>query len=130
MFFITPHILQNDLETIPDLGPKIRCIVVDEAHKALGKQANCEVIRKLKEVNTNFRVLALSATPGSNFKNVTDVIANLLISHIECRTDESPDVAPYVFSRKLETIVVPLGGMLQHIKDGYIKVYNGIECIF
>lgn len=110
------------METIPDLGPKIRCVVIDEAHKALGRQANCEVIRKLKEVNTNFRVLALSATPGSNFKNITEVISNLLISHIECRTDESIDVAPYVFNRQLETVVVPLGGMLQNIKEQYLQV--------
>lgn len=124
VFFITPHILQNDLDTIPDLGGKIRCVVVDEAHKALGKQANCEVIRKLQEVQENFRVLALSATPGSNFKNVTEVISNLLIANIECRTEESVDVAPYVFSRVLDTVVVPLGGILQHIKEEYLRILD------
>lgn len=73
VFFITPQILQNDIDTVLDLAPQIRCIVVDEAHKSLGKHANCEAIKKIYNINKNFRVLALSATPGSNVNSVRDV---------------------------------------------------------
>lgn len=45
---------------------------------------------------------------------------NLLISHIEIRTDESEDVVPYIFQRSLETVVVPIGDMLKEIREQYI----------
>lgn len=73
MFFITPQILQNDLERIADVGAKIRCLVFDEAHKARGKHAYCEVVRKLMTTNKYFRILALSATPGASISDVLEV---------------------------------------------------------
>jgi superfamily II DNA or RNA helicase len=41
------------------------CVVVDEAHKAQGDYAYCAVIKQLAAATRHFRVLALSATPGS-----------------------------------------------------------------
>lgn len=73
MFFITPQILQNDLDKIDNLASKIKCIVFDEAHKARGNHAYCEVIRKLRKNNRHFRVLALSATPGGSINDVLEV---------------------------------------------------------
>lgn len=46
---------------------------------------------------------------------------NLLISHIEFRTDESDDVIPYVFQRSLEPIVVPIDDKLKEIREQYIS---------
>ncbi|XP_056638705.1 Fanconi anemia group M protein isoform X1 [Diorhabda sublineata] len=122
VFFVTPQILQNDLDKFESLGPKIKCLVFDEAHRARGNHAYCEVIRKLSNSNKFFRVLALSATPGGTIGDVLEVVQNLLISHLEFRTEESLDVRSYVFQRNLTTVVVPLGGKLQEIKDSYMKV--------
>ncbi|CAH1126723.1 unnamed protein product [Ceutorhynchus assimilis] len=123
IFFVTPQVLQNDLEKVAQLGPKIKCLVFDEAHKARGNHAYCQVIRKLLSNNhKNFRVLALSATPGSRVNDVSEVIHNLLISHLEFRTEESVDVKPYVFERSLETIVVPLSDKLIEIKEEYLRI--------
>lgn len=47
---------------------------------------------------------------------------NLLISHLEFRTEESVDVRPYVFQRSLETVVVQLDEKLVEIKEEYMKV--------
>ena len=41
------------------------CVVVDEAHKAQGEYAYCAVIKQLAAATRHFRVLALTATPGS-----------------------------------------------------------------
>ncbi|KAI4469149.1 fanconi anemia group m fancm family member [Holotrichia oblita] len=122
VFFITPQVLQNDINTVPELGKQIKCIVIDEAHKAKGNHAYCEVLRQITECNKHFRVLALSATPGSTITDVTEIINNLLISHLEIRTDDSPDVAPYVFERRLEKVVVPLGEKLQSVKADYLQI--------
>ena len=53
---------------------------------------------------------------------VQQVIANLMISHIELRTEESSDIKPYSHERKVEKIVVPLGDELTNVKKKYVKV--------
>lgn len=43
VFFLTPQVMVNDLsrETCPAL--QVKCVVIDEAHKALGNHAYCQV---------------------------------------------------------------------------------------
>jgi len=72
-------VLQNDLENVAQLGEKIKCLVFDEAHRAKGNHAYCQVIRKLTAGGHQyFRVLALSATPGCNVNDVIEVTVDLL----------------------------------------------------
>ena len=42
-----------------------------------------------------FRVLALSATPGTDIQAVRAMLQNLKISKIELRNEESPDIVKY-----------------------------------
>lgn len=86
--------------------------MVDEAHKARGKYAYAEVIRLVGNTNANFRVLALSATPGRSVDDVAEVIRNLLISQIEVRSEKSPDVVPYTHNKRIQTVVVKLDNEL------------------
>lgn len=86
----------------------IRLVVVDEAHKAKGNYAYCGVIKAIKAVNSKFRVVALSATPGKQV-DVIEIIQNLLIAKIETRTENSPDVRNYVYEKKIEIERIPLG---------------------
>lgn len=72
--------LQNDLENVAQLGEKIKCLVFDEAHRAKGNHAYCQVIRKLTAGGHQyFRVLALSATPGCNVNDVIEVTVYLFV---------------------------------------------------
>lgn len=73
VFFVTAQVLSNDLDRIADLGPSIKCLIFDEAHRAKGNYAYCLVIRKLLSKTKYFRVLALSATPGNNIADVEEV---------------------------------------------------------
>ena len=50
------------------------------------------------------------------------VLTNLLISHIEIRTEESIDIKQYSHERKVDKIVVPLGEELTKVKEKYIHV--------
>ncbi len=77
------------------------------------------MIRELNRLNPHFRVLALSATPGSDSKAVQQVVSNLHVSHIEIRTEESLDVQPYTHRRTKETIVCPLGPAILHIQKQF-----------
>ncbi|GIX77740.1 fanconi anemia group M protein homolog [Caerostris extrusa] len=50
------------------------------------------------------------------------VMSNLLISHVELRTEDSDDVRPYTHVKNIEKIVVPLGEKLLAIKSKFLDV--------
>lgn len=54
------------------------------------------------------RILALSATPGSDMKAVQQVVRNLHIACIEARDDADPDIRKYTHDRKVDVVTVPL----------------------
>lgn len=43
VYFLTPQVLTNDLSRGSCPAPLVRCLVIDEAHKALGNHAYCQV---------------------------------------------------------------------------------------
>ena len=43
VFFVTPQVINNDLTRGVCPATEIKCLVVDEAHKALGNHAYCQV---------------------------------------------------------------------------------------
>ncbi|KFP21016.1 Fanconi anemia group M protein, partial [Egretta garzetta] len=122
VFFLTPQIMVNDLSRGTCPAVEIKCLVIDEAHKALGNHAYCQVVRELSKYTNQFRILALSATPGSDTKAVQQVISNLLIAQIELCAEDSPEIQPYSHERQVEKIVVPLGEELVEIQNTYIRV--------
>jgi ERCC4-related helicase len=44
---------------------KITCVIVDECHRAVGKNDAVSAISKMRADQCKFRVIGLSATPGS-----------------------------------------------------------------
>ncbi|XP_046931618.1 Fanconi anemia group M protein [Lynx rufus] len=122
VLFLTPQVMVNDLSRGACPAAEIKCLVIDEAHKALGNYAYCQVVRELVKYTDHFRILALSATPGSDIKAVQQVITNLRIGQIELRSEDSPDILPYSHERRVEKLVVPLGEELVAIQKAYIQV--------
>ncbi|KAJ6639999.1 Fanconi anemia group M protein like [Pseudolycoriella hygida] len=124
VFYATPQSVVSDIED-PNFPIKsIKLVVIDEAHKAKGKYAYCEVIRIIKGRNEMFRVLALSATPGRKTNDVAEVVHNLLISHIEVRTEKCPDVVPYIHRKQIETIVVRLTDKIKKYHDELMNIID------
>ncbi|KAE8150325.1 ATP-dependent DNA helicase mph1 [Aspergillus avenaceus] len=102
VFFMTPQTLVNDLKTGIADPKRIVLVVVDEAHRATGGYAYVEVVKFLRRYNQSFRVLALTATPGSTVESVQAVIDGLDISKVEIRTEQSLDIREYVHSKNIE----------------------------
>lgn len=122
VFFLTPQVISNDiLRGTVDVN-LIKCVVIDEAHKALGDYAFCKVIESISESNKNFRIIALTATPGSDIKAVQNVIDRLLISHIELRSDDSIDIQQYSNNRVVDKFVLPLNDDILKIRNAYYNV--------
>ncbi|CAI7595014.1 unnamed protein product [Penicillium glandicola] len=102
VFFMTPQTLINDLKTGIADPKRIVLLVVDEAHRATGAYAYVEVVKFLRRFNNSFRVLALTATPGSTVESVQAVIDGLDIARVEIRTENSIDIREYVHARNIE----------------------------
>lgn len=102
VFFMTPQTLINDLKTGIADPKRIVLLVVDEAHRATGGYAYVEVVKFIRRYNQSFRVLALTATPGSTVESVQAVIDGLDISRVEIRTENSIDIREYVHARNIE----------------------------
>ncbi|XP_058088420.1 DEAD-box ATP-dependent RNA helicase FANCM isoform X2 [Magnolia sinica] len=88
---------------------QVVCLVIDEAHRAMGNYSYCVAVRELMAVPVLLRILALTATPGSKQGTIQNVIDNLHISTLEYRNESHHDVIPYVHNRKLELMEVTMG---------------------
>ncbi|KAI9700495.1 MAG: 3'-5' DNA helicase [Bogoriella megaspora] len=105
IFFMTPQTIINDLKTGICDPKKIVLLVVDEAHRATGGYAYVEVVKFLRRFNQSFRILALTATPGSTVEGVQQVIDGLDIARVEIRTENSLDIRQFVHTRHTETML-------------------------
>ena len=90
--------------------------------RAQGEYAYCQVVREMQRSKTDFRVVALSATPGTDINAVRLMLQNLLISNIELRSEDSPDIVPYTFQRTIEKIVVPMGKELEDVRQKFLTI--------
>ena len=126
VFFMTPQTIINDLKTGICDPKRIVLLVVDEAHRATGSYAYVEVVKFLRRFNTSFRVLALTATPGSSVEGVQEVIDGLGISRVEIRMEESLDIRQYVHTRKVDTVLFENSEEMVMIMDSFSKALQPV----
>jgi fanconi anemia group M protein len=117
IFFATPQVVSNDLISGICPSKKIVLVVVDEAHKAQKNYAYCTVVQNIAKVSDNFRILGLSATPGSNIEQINNVIKNLRISNIELRDEDDEDVKKYLFDKNIVVMPIDLGDKITSIME-------------
>lgn len=120
--YCTPHMFQNDLSAGRVKAKDVVLIVLDEAHRAVGNYAYCKAVRLLDEQHSRYRLLALSATPGTDLKRVQSVIDVLHVGAVEARADGDPDVAQFTHSRTIDRITVELSSALKHFQDAFASV--------
>ncbi|KAL9093928.1 MAG: hypothetical protein Q9165_003851 [Trypethelium subeluteriae] len=121
VFFMTPQTIINDLKTGICDPKKIVLLVVDEAHRATGGYAYVEVVKFLRRFNQSFRVLALTATPGSSVEAVQQVIDGLDIARVEIRTENSLDIRQFVHTRNTETVLFDFSEEQEMCMDLFAK---------
>ncbi|KAM0564285.1 hypothetical protein ACHAPJ_000495 [Fusarium lateritium] len=121
VFFMTPQTLLNDISHGYADPKSIALLVIDEAHRATGEYAYAKVTKLIRRFSKSFRVLALTATPGSKIETVQEVIDNLGISHCEIRTEDSIDIRQYVHSRNIEQIVLDPSDEMVLISELFTK---------
>jgi ATP-dependent DNA helicase MPH1 len=96
----------SDMESgLIDLS-KITCLVIDEAHRATGNYAYCNIINALEKENVGFRIVSLSATPVSKIENLQSVVTALRCSMFEVRDEEDAEIKQYTFNKNILEILV------------------------
>ncbi|KAI0460234.1 hypothetical protein F5B21DRAFT_453802 [Xylaria acuta] len=122
VFFMTPQTLENDLSSGFADPKSIGLLVIDEAHRATGNYSYVKVVTFLRRFSKSFRILALTATPGSKVEAVQEVIDGLGISHVEIRTENSLDIIPFVHQRDEDIVTLDPSDEIILIKDLFSKV--------
>lgn len=107
-FFATPQIVENDLisEKIP--VEDFSLIIFDEAHRASGEYSYNFISEKI-----HCQKLALTASPGGDKEKILSVADNLDIDNFEIRTEEDPDVKPYIEDKDVDWKKISLDNRFQ-----------------
>ena len=106
--FSTPQGLENDIISGRINLEEVCLLGVDEAHRAVGDYAYVFVAKQFMKISRFPRVIALTASPGSDMGKIEEVCRNLFIEGIEVRTDEDPDVKPYIQEMQIDCVKVEL----------------------
>jgi ERCC4-related helicase len=124
VIFATPQGIENDI-----LGGKIKLddvslLVVDEAHRTVGDYSYVFLAKQYMKQARWSRILALTASPGTDEESITEVCKNLHIEEIEVRSQEDPDVSPYVQEIDVTWVKVDLPPEFQVIQKILKECYN------
>ncbi|PIN77188.1 DEAD/DEAH box helicase [Candidatus Woesearchaeota archaeon CG10_big_fil_rev_8_21_14_0_10_34_8] len=105
----TPQGLENDVIANKIDLTNVSALVIDEAHRAVGDYSYVWVAQQYNKRSRFPRILALTASPGSDLEKIQEVISNLGVEQIEVRIDTDPDVAPYIQDVKInwEYVILP-----------------------
>jgi Fanconi anemia group M protein len=107
-FFATPQIVENDLISGKIPTEEFSLIIFDEAHRATGEYAYNFISEKM-----HCQRLALTASPGGEKEKIMEVADNLEITNFEIRTEDDPDVEPYIEDKEVDWKRVSLDNRFQ-----------------
>ncbi len=83
-------------------------LIFDEAHHAVGEYAYTSLANEYFKQAKVPRVLGITASPGGTKEKIQEVARNLHVARVEIRTEQSPDVKPYVHPITVEHHLVDL----------------------
>ncbi len=123
----TPQVIENDISSNIFNPDEIKLLIVDEAHRSVGKYAYTYVTEKCK----NALIIGLTASPGSDEERLKEIMQNLHIENVEIRTESDEDVTPYIHGVKIEVIKLEFPSefepMREKLREIISKVINEIE---
>jgi len=120
----TPQGLENDIINNKINLENVSLITFDEAHRAVGNYSYCWIAKQYRKQANYPRILGLTASPGSEQETIKEVCKNLAIEEIEIRTEEDPDVKPYIQDIKINWEKVELPHSFKQIKKFLDNCYK------
>jgi len=110
----TPEITKNDLDRQIVSPEQFNLVIFDEVHRTVGDYAYSGIAERF--ANSSARLVGLTATLPSEKEKATEILTKLRISSIAERTEDSPDVKPYIQETYTEWINVELPPELKSIQ--------------
>ena len=111
----TPEIVKNDLDRQLVSPNQFILIVFDEAHRTIGDYAYAGIAERFQ--NLDARIIGMTATLPSEKEKASEILRTLKTTSIAQRTDDSPDVKPYVQQTDTEWITVELPFEMKQIQS-------------
>jgi ERCC4-related helicase len=102
----TPQGLENDVINRRVKLEEVVLLIFDECHHATGEYAYVWIADQYDKISKHVRILALTASPGSDIEKIKEVCQNLKIEKVEVRTNKDPDVKPYIQDIKVNWVNV------------------------
>ncbi|KXA99874.1 hypothetical protein AKJ42_02350, partial [candidate division MSBL1 archaeon SCGC-AAA261C02] len=116
VYFATPQVVRNDSE----LGMKLEdfsLLIFDECHRARKKYAYTDVSDSYVRDSPYPMILGLTASPGADEETIQAVCKSLRAERVEARTEDDPDIEPYVNEVKVERRFVKLPKSHEKIRE-------------
>ena len=110
----TPEITKNDFDRQIVSPEQFNLVVFDEVHRTTGDYAYSRIAERFE--NSSARLVGMTATLPSEKEKATEILTKLRISSIAERTEDSPDVKPYIQETNTEWINVELPPELKSIQ--------------
>ena len=104
----TPQGLTNDIISAKIKLADVSLLVFDECHRATGDYDYVWLAKQYNKTASHPRILGLTASPGSDLEQIGEICKNLYIEEIEVRTEDDPDVKPYIQDVKISWLKVEL----------------------
>ena len=117
MILATPQVIKNDIIAGRYDLTDVSLLIVDEGHRAVGNYAYVFLSERYMQTAQDPLILAMTASPGGNKEKISDIVENLHIKKVETRTEDDPDVRPYVHEKEVEIIRVNLPPELKSALD-------------
>lgn len=93
---INHNTVENDVINKRINLEEISLLIFDEAHHATKEYSYVWLAQQYEKLAKFPRILALTASPGSDMDKIKEICTNLLIEKVEVRTEKDADVQQYV----------------------------------
>jgi len=114
----TPQVIRNDvMEKRYDLS-EVKLLIFDEAHHATGDHAYATIGKLYRGKGL---VLGMTASPGSNMEKITEICENIGVENVVIKSEDDPDVKPYVKSMNIRWKSVDLDERTKRAA-GFLKI--------
>ena len=110
----TPEITRNDLNIEIVSPEQFNLVIFDEVHRTVGDYAYSGIAERFE--NYSARLVGMTATLPSEKEKATEILTRLRITSVAERTEDSPDVKPYIQETNTEWINVELPPELKSIQ--------------
>lgn len=124
IIFSTPQGFENDIISNRINFKDVSLAIFDECHRAVKDYSYVYLASEYYKQADNQRILALTASPGSDNETVIEVLQNLFINNIEVRETTDSDVKPYVKDTIVEQLKVELPIEMQKLRTNLYDCFK------